>query len=116
MITTDIRVGDPIAYGRYHYSTLIEHGFSTVAKINKHGHIHLDNGRVFDKFGDERNMRYSGCHLMPVAQCQKAIDDKNARDARWNKIDMIRKMASVLHESGVDDETKNQLIELINTL
>ena len=42
MITTDIRVGDPIAYGRYHYSTLLEYGFSTVAKINKHGHIHLD--------------------------------------------------------------------------
>ena len=115
-MTTDIKVGDPVAYGRYHYSTLLEYGFSTVAKINKHGHIHLDNGRVFDKFGDERNKRHFGCHLMPVAQCQQAIDDKNARVARYNKIDRIRKMVSALHVSGVDDETKNQLIELINSL
>ena len=74
------------------------------------------DGRVFDKFGDERNMRYSGCHLMPVAQCQKAIDDKNARDARWRKINAIKGLADGLHDSGVSDETKSQLIELINSL
>ena len=116
MITTNIKVGDPIAYGRYHYSTLIEHGFSTVAKINKHGHIHLDNGRVFDKFGDERNMRYSGCHLMTVADCQQSLDRQNSRRERRGKITQIRNIADTLHESGVSDETKSQLIQLIQSL
>ena len=116
MITTNIKVGDPIAYGRYHYSTLLEHGFSTVAKINKYGHIHLYNGRVFDKFGDERNKQYSRCHLMSVADCQQALDRQNVLRERWGKISQIRNIADTLHESGVSDETKSQLIQLIQSL
>ena len=88
----------------------------TVAKINKYGHIHLYNGRVFDKFGDERNKQYSRCHLMSVADCQQALDRQNVLRERWGKISQIRNIADTLHESGVSDETKSQLIQLIQSL
>jgi hypothetical protein len=113
---TNIKVGDEIAYGRFHLNVLIRHGVSVVASINRHGHVCLENGLLFDKYGRERNNQYSAMHLMPVAELQKYLDAQQSRIERQNKISNIKSLVDNLNTNGVDSNTKAQLIDLINSL
>jgi hypothetical protein len=113
---TNIKVGDEIAFGRFHMGTLISHGFSVVAGVNGHGHVRLENGLVFDKHGIERNVKYSARRLMPVAERQQYLDAQQSRIERLNKISNIKRLVDNLNSNGVDVSSKEQLIKLINSL
>jgi hypothetical protein len=118
----EVAVGDEVGYGRYHqWGTLLHHGFSQVVKINHHGHIHLENGRVFDRRGQERNRDYGGSHLM-VAERLRAelqrIAEGRARAAAANE---LRKLIDD-HRNGrgeqcaIGEDARAKMIALVNAL
>lgn len=115
-------VGDEVGYGRHHqWGTLLQHGFSRVAKINHHGHIHLENGKVFDRHGNERNQTYGGLRLMEAQRLRdelQRIAEGRARAAAANE---LRKLLDD-HRNGrgeqcvLNDAARARMIELVNAL
>jgi hypothetical protein len=116
-----IQVGDQVGYGRYHNGTLIQHGFSKVVKINHHGHIHLENGKVFDKHGDERGSTYGVLRLIPAERLREQLDHIQAQRARnqrmmelKNLLDSQRNGRGEMCEISAD--TRARMIELVSQL
>ena len=113
---TNIKVGDEIAFGRFHMGTLINHGFSVIAGVNGHGHVRLENGLVFDKYGIERNVKFGARMLMPVTEVRQYLSNQQDRAERQTKIGEIKNLVDGLNSNGVDASAKEQLIQLINSL
>ena len=117
-----VKVGDEVGYGRYHsWGTLLNHGFSKVTKINRWGHIILENGKVFDKQGQERNCQYGGAHIMDADRLRERLDEiKQARE-RANAANEIKKILDGQRTGGgefvaISNEVREQMIALVNKL
>ena len=121
MMQVQPKVGDEVGYGRHHqWGTLLYHGFSRVVKINHHGHITLENGKVFSKRGDERNTTY-GSRLISAERLRselKVVEEQRARNRAANELEELLKS----WRSGrgdlcaISDGTRAKMIELINKL
>lgn len=111
------KIGQEVGYGRFHFGTPINYGFSRVASINRHGHVKLENGLVFDKYDYERGgSQYSRRFLMHPSQLEDALDRQTKANVRRDTIQNIQRLTSDLAYDGVTDETKQRLIALINSL
>lgn len=117
------RVGDEVGYVRYGgwHHTMLSHGFGRVVKINHHGHIHLDNGRQFDRHGDERKQTYGGLRLIDAAALRERlaeIDVQRARNAAANELKSLIDGQRNGHGDicKVDDGVRAKMIELVNRL
>ena len=112
-------VGQEVGFVSYGSWGMGSHGFGKIVKINGHGHIKLDNGRVFDKHGNER-AKFSRMRLTDPAQLRESIVRQNAaRDRRVAAQDIERYLNS--HKTGygdirLSDEQKAELIALVNKL
>jgi len=79
----NIAVGDEVGYYRIgSWGDLYNHGFAQVAKINRHGHVHLSNGLVFDRYGTQRNVKGSALHLCPADEVRARVALVNQRRSR----------------------------------
>lgn len=117
------KVGDEIGYCYRHQSwgTLLSHGFSKVVKINGHGHIHLENGKVFDKHGQERNTLYGGLRLVDADRLReekKNVAEQRARNAAANELKVL--LDGQRNGRGemcpAKEDVRAKMIELINKL
>ena len=117
----NVKVGDEVAFAYFHsMGTPLYKGFGTVTKINGHGHIILDNGKVFDKRGKERGMKYSETQLMCPDHLREILTTQEQRRARTQTVrDMIEKLNGCITYVGtaqVDAELKADLQALLNQL
>lgn len=106
-----------VSYGSY---GIVSSGFSRVVKINKWGHIKLENGREFDKFGSARNEKYSRVRLIEADALRQQLAEQADRR---NRVQTVRSMISKLENSfthagsvHVSAELKQELMELVNKL
>jgi hypothetical protein len=120
-MTIQSAIGQEVAYGKHHWDTLLYGGKSRVAKINGHGHIILENGKVFDKNGRARpdvvgSSWSDGSRLMTV----KAYDAHHAaRGTRQSRQRLVVEIAHTLNEYasyGFTDEQKAALQDKIGRL
>lgn len=120
----DIDVGTEVAVARRRrFSNDHIIVFAKVTKINRWGHIALDNNMVFDKNGDERvDDKFSnGAYLMSV---QRGREIEAAALARHRRIANVKKIEAVLAglRNGYGDvvsmslEQKNELVALVAAL
>ena len=117
----EVKVGDEVGYGRRHWGTLLGHGFSRVAKVNRHGHIHLENGREFDRYGRERKVAHGGLHLLDADILREELQRIEAGRARARAANELRTLLDGQRNGygdicKVDDTTKARMIELVNQL
>lgn len=118
----DAKVGDEVGYGRRHnWGTLLHHGFSKVVKINHHGHIHLENGKVFDKHGDERKVEHGGLRLYDAARLRDELQRIEACRARARAASELRSLLDRQRNGfgdgcPVDEDVRARMIELVNQL
>lgn len=108
-----LTVGAEVGYGRWHWGTALNSGFARVSKINGFGHITLDNGMVFDKYGKERDVKCGGCQLVDADALHEMNDRAAMRRERKNKIDQLHKLMEQLAAGENGSELKNQMIQLI---
>lgn len=118
-----VQVGDEVGFGRYHSfgGQLLTHGFSTVTKVNHHGHVHLANGRVFDKHGRERNVQYGGLRLMQADDLRAQLNQIAQNRARVQAAQQLKQLIDGQRNGfgdqiQIDDETRNRMIALVNQL
>lgn len=114
-------VGQEIAYGRWGNWGLMDHGFSTIAKINGHGHVHLTNGLMFDKHGHERNANWGGKSLVEVETVRRQLAHrKEIHDRRVIVEEILNQIAGRKTGHGeyveFSDELKMMLCDKINRL
>jgi len=117
----NLKVGDEVGFGKYHWGTLIRHGFSRVTKINHYGHVHLENGRQFDRYGDERKQTYGGVHLIAADRLRhelQALDRLRARNAAACELKALldAQRNSRGDMCAVNNEVREKMIELVNNL
>jgi hypothetical protein len=117
-----VNVGDEVGYGRYHqWGTLLQHGFSKVEKINRWGHVILENGKVFNKDGYERGREYGALHIMTAAHLREVLESikqRRERNAVANELKALIDGQRNGHGDicEVSDETRARMIELVNRL
>lgn len=116
---TTLKIGDEVGYSRGEHGN----GFSTVTKINGHGHITLANGEVFDKHDQRRaDGKYSrGTYLCDPATLRKHIARRDAQrqvDLNINAmIEMIRRRKNGYGSfCGFTAEEKAAFMTLAETL
>lgn len=118
----ETKVGDEVGYGRHHqWGTLLQHGFSRVAKINRHGHIILENGREFDKYGHERKREYGGLRLFTAERLRaelREIEEKRARARAASELKALidGQRNGRGEQCMASDEVRARMIELVNRL
>ena len=117
------KVGDEVGYVRYGgwHRTILIHGFSRVVKINHHGHIHLENGRQFDRHGDERKQTYWGLRLIDAAALRERLAEHAVQRARNTAAHELKALIDVQRNGHgdickVNDETRARMIALVNQL
>lgn len=116
-------VGDEVGFVRYGgwHGTMLSQGISRVTNINRYGHIHLENGRQFDRNGDERNVKYGGARLIAAdqlrAQLDKAQADRQRAQAAQELVKLIEGQRDGYgrhHE--VSDDIRARMQDLVNRL
>ena len=118
----ETKVGDEVGYGRHHqWGTLLQHGFSRVAKINHHGHIILENGREFDKHGQERKREYGGLRLFAADRLRAELQHIEERRARGRAASELKALIDGQRngfgeQCPTSDEVRARMIELVNQL
>jgi hypothetical protein len=117
-----VKVGDEVGFGRYHtWGTLLQHGFSKVIKINRWGHIILENGKVFNKDGQERGDHYGALHIMEAQRLREVLEgiqQRRDRNAVAHQLQDLLEAQRNGHGDNckVNDETRARMIELVNKL
>jgi hypothetical protein len=119
----DVKVGDEVGYYRSHYwhGTILSHGFGRVAKINHHGHIILDNGRQFDRHGDERKVEHGGLRLINADKLRDMLaarEQQRACNAAAQELIALVNGQRNGHgdHCQADDALRAKMIELVNKL
>ena len=119
MFAVKLNVGDEVGFGRNARFGLISTGFGRVTKINGHGHITLDTGKVFDKHGKERGTNY-GVNLIDADALRVSIAQADEQRERRDRIRALQdKVASLAGLGGrfeVLPEDKAELLALVNAL
>ena len=112
-------VGQEVGFVSYGSWGMGGRGFARIVKINGHGHIQLDNDRVFDKHGNER-AKFSRMRLTDPAQLRESIARENAaRDRRCAAQDIenyLKARKTCYGDIQLSDEQKAELIALVNKL
>ncbi len=115
------KVGDMVGYFRVGGTggRMMDVGFGKVTKINGHGHIFLDTGKVFTKHGDERGNKYGVC-LVDAGHLRKRVADEQARQDKAILVrNLIQKLQGSFSYSGtvhIDGDTKQELLAMVNSL
>jgi len=119
----ETQVGSEIGYYRTAgwHGTIMSHGFGRVVKINHHGHITLDNGRQFDRYGDERKVEHGGMRLIAADDLRKLLAEREQRRARNTAATELKALIDGQRNGygdhfAVDDKTRARMIELVNQL
>ena len=108
--------------GFYGFTTA---SYAKVEKINGFGHIILDNGKKFDKYGYEyKGTKYHCCYLADAEKTRAQIAEQNAkRDLNNNVRNIVDEFNKVIsnNKNGmgqyfISAETKAELVALINQL
>lgn len=123
-----LTVGDRVGYARHHHwgGYPLEHGFGTVTKINRHGHITVAlepradgtprEPKVFDKCGKERK-KHGYTHLVAPATLEAELARHDAEAARDRAVDALAaEIAGMKTHRGyyyVTTEGKARLAELV---
>ena len=114
-----VKVGDEVGFGRSARFGLISTGFGRVTKINGHGHITLDTGEVFDKYGKERGTDY-GVSLIDADTLRRQLAQKEEQRATTNKVkELQQKVADLFNYTGrafVSPDDKAALLAMVNAL
>ena len=115
-----VKVGDEVGFGRpSRYAGYQSAGFSTVTKVNGHGHITLADGKVFDKHGDQRGTKFGvelleASHLRSVQERAKAERDQaHAVRSIEQKLKDLWSYSGTVH---VTPERKAELLALVEAL
>lgn len=120
MNVNDVRVGQEVAYGYFHWSTLLYHGRSRVTKINGHGRIVLEDGTQFDRHGVHRPVApdsYSTrARLMTVEAYDAHLAERAEFSARRVLTGQIICMLEQNSSTGFTDEQKWMLQDKIARL
>lgn len=122
-----VKVGDEVGYytsSSSFSSSLRNPGFATVTKINGHGHITLDTGVVFNKFGKERTNKYSYRMLIEADRLRtieagEALRKERNHSAREAMIGIEKMFANSRNGYGdffITAENKAEMIALINAI
>lgn len=120
----ELKVGDKVGFARFHHwgNTMLSGGISSIVKIHpRFGHITLDNGKMFDKRGIERNTAGSGCALYSTDYIQSSIAAE--RDRRKLN-DTYRQLQTMIENKrtgggtflGLTVEEKDAMISLIKQM
>ena len=114
-----VKVGDEVGFGRYGRHSWLSTGFAKVTKINGHGHITLDTGKVFDKHGNERGTSY-GLSLTEAESLSNSIARETARRDQNHRVRALQqKVNDLFGYSGnahVSPEVKAELLALVEAL
>jgi len=87
-----LKVGDEVGFARYYNSTLMNYGFSNIVKINKFGHIMLENGTSYDKHGTERKSPYSATYLYKPETLRERLQERNEMNevrSKWSDFSKV---------------------------
>ena len=115
-------VGEIVGYYSHSdgYRSMMGVGYGKVTKINGHGHIILDNGKTFDKHGDERGPKYSKLHLMNAEKLRNRVAENLAQGKKATMVrDLIHKLEGSFSYAGtvhIDSDTKQELLAIVNSL
>ena len=118
-VSSEVSVGSEVGFGRNARFGLINTGFARVTKINGHGHITLDNGKVFDKRGNERGTNY-GVSLINADALRRQLAWKEEQRTTTEKVkELQRKVADLFgynSQASVSPDEKASLLALVNSL
>jgi len=115
-------VGEMVGYYSHSdsYRSMMGVGYGKITKINGHGHIILDNGKTFDKHGDERGPKYYKLHLMNAEKLRNRVAENLAQGKKATMVrDLIRKLEGSFSYAGtvhIDSDTKQELLAIVNSL
>ena len=113
-------VGEMVGYYSHSDGHLQGAGYGKVTKINGHGHIILDNGKTFDKHGDERGPKYYKLHLINAEKLRNRVAENQAQRNKATMVrDLIRKLEGSFSYAGtvhIDSDTKQELLAMVNSL
>ena len=119
----ETQVGSEIGYYRRAgwHGTIMGHGFGRVVKINHYGHITLDNGRQFDRYGDERKVKHGGMCLIAAGELRKLLADRDQQRARNAAAQELKALIDGQRngygdQCAADDTVRARMIELVNQL
>lgn len=116
---TAAKVGDEVGFARCTQHGYQCSGFATVTKVNGHGHITLDNGKVFNKHGTERNSTF-GTRLIDAEHLRTALARTEAARRQAHAVRQIElKLKDMWSFSGtvhVTPERKAELMALVEAL
>jgi hypothetical protein len=115
-VTLDAEVGY-VSYGSH---SIVNSGFSRVVKINKWGHIRLENGLEFDKLGYSRDKNFSRRRLIEPQTLRRELADQVDRRERAQLVrGLISKLEGSFSYSGtphISPELRQELLEMVNKL
>jgi hypothetical protein len=120
MLGFEVAVGDEVAFGRLSQNRV---RFARVAKINRWGHIILDNGLNFDKHGNQRDTVFttSAHYLIEIGKARAFVEHRqiqNERNAAARNI--IHTLEQRKNGYGdfceIDDATRQRLLDLVAKL
>lgn len=121
VLAEQAQVGSELSYVRWgsHHGSIRESGASKVKKINRYGHLILENGKIFDKTGDER-AKFNPCHLTTTASLEQSKSDEEARRSRN---EAVRKIEEILRgcrngcgDSMIRVKTKADLLAAVEAI
>lgn len=115
-----INVGDVVGFAYFSFGGRItSNGTAVVAKINRWGHILLENGRLFDKFGNEKiQTGVSRIRLIEVALLERELAAQACKAEGFNahrRATELLKDARGYNCVHLSAEDKAELIALIET-
>lgn len=114
---SDLVVGQEVGMVRTRSMSYSGAQFSTVIKVNGHGHIYTADGKVFDKYGSERNAKY-GLILIDAenlrTQLKYDADCRDRREAAREATKLLEWTAS--RGTKMSDEEKVAIIALVSAL
>lgn len=114
-------VGDEVGYVRYYMGTIMQQGISRVIKVNHHGHMILENGRQFDRWGAERKVSHGGCRLINAdelrAQIAQVAADRMRAQAAQELIQLVQGQRDGYgRQHEANDQTRARMLDLVNQL
>lgn len=113
----EVNVGQEVGYGKFHWGTLLYAGAARVTKIDRYGHIELENGKRFNKRGEAlpaRGMTYTdGAYLIPIDRYREAVAELEALRVRVHLTNEITAVLSQHRAHAMSDETRARVQDML---
>ena len=120
----EIKVGAEVGIFRSGWRSWSTGNIAKVAKINRYGHIILDNGLVFDKHGQERAVKkaFSGKRVLVNPNLVREEIERLKRRSQINEA--VGEIQTIIRntynsyrgEYTFTEEQKQKMVQLINSL